>query len=105
MILIENGYFLPSENATEAVKIKDGLYLFLIVSLAGMGTANLRAAWAYSEEEAQQGNQIMLPDATAEELNGGKGATAYDKMIDKAEDLAIAYLKAFNPGCTFTKYP
>lgn len=103
MILIENAYFLPAENSSEAVKIKDGLYLFLIVSLSGMGTANLRAAWGYSIEQAQNGNQIFLPDATAAELGGGKGSTPYHQMIDRAEDLAIAYFQSFNDGCVFTK--
>lgn len=104
MILIENSFFLTSQDSNEAVKIKDGLYIFLIVSLSGMGTANLRAAWAFTVEDAPSGNQIMLPNATAAELDGGKGATPYDQMIDKAEDIAIAYLQSFNPGCTFTKY-
>lgn len=103
MILITNTFLKTSEGASDVVLIKDGLYLFVHLSCAGLGTANMRGSWGYTQEEAIGGNQMVLPDVTAADLEGGEGDTAYDRIIDKAEDVAIAYLQSFNPTVTFTK--
>lgn len=103
MIRIENSVFKTSEDATTGIFIRDALFLFITVSLSGMGTANVVASWAHTLEGAKTGEQFTLPNQTAAAMEGGTGTTRYDQMIDRIETLVINYLSAFNPGCTFTK--
>lgn len=103
MIKVENSVFKVSADAESGIFIKQGLYLFITLYLSGKGEAIASAYWSFEADAQRDGQQFTLPNQTAESLDGGVGDTCYDQMIDKMEDIAIAYLSTFNPSCTFTK--
>ncbi len=95
------GNFKPTADSKSI--FAGDVFLFVKVYLNATGTAEAEAIIYEDQEIKNQIGAVRLPNFTSAELVGGAGDNDYDKIIDKASDLAIANFQTFNTGSTFSK--